>query len=387
MNWLFVTTCFPWPLTHGTWLRVYHLTSTIHKQGDHVALLTYHGDQAAEQKYTQAGITLVNGLTGGGKPRGKSRSLLAPYVYDPNLARSVANRAGDHDIVVLAHLNCLQYSPEADGAERVVADIVDDPILEWQRRLRHETNPIRLFENIKFQAGVRVYEKAFIDPVDLVTFVSEQDTRSFARRNTGKRVAAMPNGVDIDYFANPNPGNTGPHTAGSILFMGNMSHMPNEDAALFLIRQIAPRVWKQRPEAQFVIAGCEPAKPVRDLAGPRVRVTGWVDDLRPMLWNATAVVLPMRIGTGIKNKLLEAWAAGIPVIATPLACQGVPAEHEKNILLAKSPKELADTTIRLINDRQLARQLARHGRETVNDMFTWQIAAQRFREGVMDRKA
>lgn len=377
MKWLFVTIRFPWPLTHGTWLRVYHLTAALAREEHQVALLTYPGPAEAQRAYTQAGVTLLAGPKGVPPYRGRARSRLAPYVFDPALAKHLAERAGDYDVVVLAHLNALQYAQEAAAAKHLIADIVDDPILEWSRKLWRTYSPLGWLENFRFRIGVRRYEKAFIERVDLACFVSEQDAESFGRRHGGVRTVAVPNGVSAAHFANPHPDNGRGDAQPTVLFLGNMSHVPNEDAALYLAREIAPRVWQTMPRARFVIAGCEPRQAVRDLAGPNIDVTGWVDDLRPTLWDATVVILPMRIGTGIKNKLLEAWAAEKPVIATPLACQGVPAKHQENIFLADTRNALADATVNLINDKPLRKRLARHGKQTIEESLTWPIAADR----------
>jgi glycosyltransferase involved in cell wall biosynthesis len=111
-----------------------------------------------------------------------------------------------------------------------------------------------------------------------------------------------------------------------------------------------------------------------------VNVTGWVPDLRPLLWAATVVTLPMRIGTGIKNKLLEAWSAGAAVVATPLACQGVPAEDEQNLLLGRTPAELAGQIVRLIRQGDLRARLGQAGQALVRRQFTWAAMAQRLSE-------
>jgi glycosyltransferase involved in cell wall biosynthesis len=111
-----------------------------------------------------------------------------------------------------------------------------------------------------------------------------------------------------------------------------------------------------------------------------VDVTGEVPDIRPALWSSTLALLPMQRGTGIKNKLLEAWAAGVPVVTTPLACQGVPARDGDNLLVGKTPAELADKAVQLIHDLSLQNRLALQGRYTVEKCLTWELATQRLLE-------
>jgi glycosyltransferase involved in cell wall biosynthesis len=118
-----------------------------------------------------------------------------------------------------------------------------------------------------------------------------------------------------------------------------------------------------------------------------VKVTGWVEDIRPLLWASTVVLLPMRTGTGIKNKLLESWAAGIGTVVTPLACQGVPARDGENLLIGQTSEELAEQTLRLLTDSVLRQKLAEEGRATVAKNLTWMIAGSRFKQVVSQMKA
>jgi len=141
-------------------------------------------------------------------------------------------------------------------------------------------------------------------------------------------------------------------------------------------------IWVREPGAKVVIVGASPPEAIRKFHGGNVEVTGWVDDVRPKLWQATVVVLPMRIGTGLKNKLLEAWAARRAVVATPRACQGVPARDGENLLLGRSPQALADAAVRLLRDAPLRGRLAQAGQKTVVTQFTWSAAADALRRGV-----
>jgi len=382
MKWLFVTTDYPWPLTHGTWLRLYHLSRTLcGEQDQHVTILTYKGCDEALQHYRQAGVDVVTGPWGPAARRGRSRTWLGPYVYDAELAGHLAEISGGYDVTVLVRPTALQYAPEAAASGCVVADLIDDPVLEMKRKLWRDVRPAPMTRQIKFQAGQRLYERRFAPWLDLATFVSRQDARSFASRLRNTAVAFVPNGVDAVSFA-PAKNADDNGRAPSVTFLGNMEHPPNEDAALFLVNDIAPLIWKRRSETKFHIIGCNPSPRIRQLAGQNVEVSGYVQDVRPKLWDSTVVMVPMRIGTGVKNKLLEAWAAQTAVVATPLACQGVPARNGRNLLLGRSAADLADCAIRLIEDKSTRRRIARAGRATVEARLTWSASARRLRKHV-----
>jgi len=382
MKWLFVTLEFPWPLDHGTWLRVYHLARALRRTGDEVSLLSCAGSPEGIDHYRQLGIDVLDGPKEPGPRRGRSRNFLGPYVFHPPLAKSLDRCASRFHAVVLVRPILLQYAREAARGGCVIADVVDDPFLEERREFRREYDPRRWLRRVRFLAGEYYYERKYLDRVDVTTLVSDHDTNGFQTRHPGRKVATISNGVDTAYFHPPNKPDHGPNGRPRVTFLGNLLHPPNEDAAIYLVRQIAPLIWSRVPETEVVILGSNPSPGVRELSGPRVTVTGWVPDVRPMLWSSTVTLLPMRAGTGIKNKLLESWAAGTPVVTTRLACQGVPARDGTNLLLGDTADELADRAVALIRDRHLGIRLASNGRRTVEESMTWDQAAENLRQHV-----
>ncbi|NLF30011.1 MAG: glycosyltransferase [Planctomycetes bacterium] len=366
MRWLFVTAAFPWPLDHGTYLRVYHLARTLAAGGDDVALLAPGDDPDGRRAYAQAGVRVLDGPAAG-PPPGAYRGAHPP---DEALARAVARRAGDADVAVLVHARTLQHAPAARPA-RVVADLVDDLVVEEGRKLWRDLRPPAWARRAQFLARQRACERRLVPSIDLATFVSDVDARAFARRHRGAAVGVVPNGVDAAHFAPPGPpGSVSP----TVVFVGRLAHPPNADAARWLLGPVASHLRRLEPAARIVIVGGDAPPDLQALAGPGDRITGRVEDVRPWLWDAAAVALPMRIGTGVKNKLLEAWAAGKAVVATPLACQGVPAAPGENLLVAEGPSALAESIASLLRDPAMRDRLGRRGRQTVLDHLTWQAA-------------
>lgn len=382
MRWLIVTSQFPWPIVHGQWLRIYHIARTLRKQEDAVSILTFPGDAEGEQAYGKIGVDIVAGLAGRHVRKGPGRSLLSQYAYDPGLADLIAAQASNADVVLLSHSRMLQYSPEASLAGRVIADIGDDPVLEYGRR-SDRPRGIKAWLRSLIAMPVRTrYERKFLGNVDATTFVSSVDAESFSRRHYDVKGCCVPNGVDVDYLEPPQGWSEPDGRSPVVVFTGHMSNPNNVRAAEFLVRDVAPHVWRKRPEVRLQIVGADPTVAVRALLGSRVEVTGRVRDIRPYLWNATVVALPMQSGTGIKNKLLEAWAASAPVVATPLACQGVTARDGENLLIGRSAEDVAERILELLaNDSQRSR-LAKAGRTTVVEQFTWESATDRLRQTV-----
>jgi len=382
MRWLFVTTEFPWPIVHGRWLRVYHLARMLVARGDEVSVLSFGDDDAGRAAYGEVGVTVVAGPEGRHVGRGPARCLMGPYAFDTKMARAVGEHAGDFDVVALSGSRMLQYSPEASAAGMVLAEFVDDPVLEYRRRQSWTLNPVQLARRLKDRIGRRRYEAEFLAPVAVSTFVSEADCESFSQRHPTRTVGFVPNGVDTEYFAPPEePRDVGPEP--TVVFTGHMSNPNNQRAATYIVREVAPKIWERVPDAKIQIVGAHPSQAVLDLAGPDVEVTGRVDDMRPYLWSAGVVLLAMRSGTGIKNKLLEAWAARAPVVATPLACQGVPAEDGVNLLLGQTEDELAQRVADVLADDALRDRLAEAGRQTVRAELTWSTVAEQLRDAVL----
>jgi len=377
MKWLFVTTRFPWPLTHGTWLRTYHLGRVLCAAGDRVSLLSHEGSAQERAEYEAIGVEVLAGVPGEPPTRGAGRSFASPVPFDARLAERVAEHACEYDVVVLSHLTSLQYAAEARAARYVLSDIVDDPFLEWGRRFRHDRR--QWLMNLRFRVGLLFYERAFVRHIDRAMFVGDEDARNFKRRHRRVCVDVVSNGVDARYLELPAPLGAQLADDMSLLFAGNMEHLPNADAATCLAREIVPRIRQRGSTIRAVIAGCNPPRHLTSSAAAGVEVTGFVHDLRTYFQRAAVVVLPLRMGTGIKNKLLEAWASGVAVVATPLACQSVDARHGHNVWIGRTVDELVDGVMTVLGDATLRRRLAENGRRSVCQSHQWVAIGERLR--------
>jgi glycosyltransferase involved in cell wall biosynthesis len=169
--------------------------------------------------------------------------------------------------------------------------------------------------------------------------------------------------VDSDYFG-PMPEVR--ESPARILFTGLMNHPPNVDAACFFARQVLPRIRTAAPEAEFWIVGRDPAPAVSALTTlPGVVVTGVVPDIRPQIAEATLIVVPLRFGSGMRQKILEAWAMEKCVVSTPLGAEGLDARDGQNILLADDADSLAETVTRALRDVDLRDRIRTQGRAVV----------------------
>lgn len=378
MKWLFVAAECPWPIIHGRWLRVYHLARTLAARGErvdvHCCLPTAEGIEA----YGRVGVGMAGGIGRKHADRGRARHRFSMFAHDEEFGQSIARQTPGYDVVVLCGSRGLQYAEQVDRSCKILFDMVDDSFLEFARRKQAGRTGLRerlrLFKN---RLGKMNLERDALRFVDYTSFVSREDCESFNARHPRHRTLFVPNGADVDFFAPPADVPPVASEGPTVVFTGHMSNPNNELAATWLAQEIAPLIWEERPDVLIQLVGAEPSAALRALANERVAVTGRVEDIRPYLWNAGVILLSMKSGTGIKNKLLEAWAAKAPVVATPLACQGVPAENGANLLLGNTPEELARATCELLTDLTRRQALADRGRETVVRELTWDAAANR----------
>jgi glycosyltransferase involved in cell wall biosynthesis len=184
----------------------------------------------------------------------------------------------------------------------------------------------------------------------------------------------VPNGVDLEAFH--------PLAAGAVperlIFVGHLGVPHNIDAALYLAREILPLVAAQAPDCALQLVGAEPDRSLLALnSDPRIEVPGYVPDLNAALNQAQVFVAPLRFAAGVQNKVLEAMAAGRPVVTTPLVNQGLGATAGQDLLTADDPQGLAEQILSLLQNPELARRIGGAGRRFVEAHFSWDAVVQR----------
>lgn len=215
------------------------------------------------------------------------------------------------------------------------------------------------------------WERDWAGRVRAVTATSQADAEAFERHGAHE-VVLVPNGVDAAgiEFEPPSPG-------ADIVFVGHYGYRPNAYAAAELAKEILPRVRSSVAAAQLVLVGREHERPqVRPLGElPGVQLAGAVADVKPFLRSSRVTVIPLRTGSGTRLKVLEAMAAGVPVVSTSLGVAGLGLTAGREALLGETPAELAEAARRVIVDNALAESLARAGRDLVERCYDWPIVA------------
>ena len=225
------------------------------------------------------------------------------------------------------------------------------------------------------------YENLIFDYFENKTIISSQD-QSLIYHPERNSIKVVPNGVDFDFFTPVQSNNR----TFELVFTGNMSYPPNVDGALFLVNEIMPIVWKEMPKAKVLIAGAKPTVAITSLKSRNVAVSGWVDDIREAYADSSVFIAPMRIGTGLQNKLLEAMAMGIPCITSSLANNALKAADKKEILIGNTPEEYKRLILNLLSDTEQSISIANAGKKYVENTFNWNDSTQKLMQLIENNK-
>jgi len=199
---------------------------------------------------------------------------------------------------------------------------------------------------------------------------SEREREHLHRIAPGSRVAVVENGVDVRYFENSAVASNG---RTRIIFVGSMSYHANVEAVVGFVRTVWPRICKRFPCLQLTLVGSDPGPAVLALRGEvNVEVTGTVDDVRPYYREALAAIVPLRTGSGTRLKILEAMAAGVPVISTTLGAEGLPVYHSQHILIADRDEDWVPQLDALSSQSDLWDRLTLAGRALVRSRYDWE---------------
>jgi polysaccharide biosynthesis protein PslH len=374
---LYIAYASPVPSRLGPARRHYHVLEQLARFYD-VSLLSI-GDRSEADPLEQHfgdrlhGFTFVQRSAGRGQRHVEkvARTMLGRCDFLPALDRSLrqacarVTAAQTFDAILLSSVLLRSLPLPADVP--LVADTHNVEFDVLRRTAAHAHNLLlRSYARRQWPATLRE-ERRCGEAVDLLLATSARDRQVFERELGLRRVAVVPNGIDLTEFV---PSSRGP-VPDTILFTGLMSYYPNQQAVRWFVTNVFPAVLRRRPGARLVIAGAAPPRWLSALAGPRVEVTGFVPDIRPYLARAAVVVAPLLIGGGTRVKILEALAMERPVVSTSLGAEGLDLVHGDSVLFADAPEAFADAILAVLEDPHLAGQLGSRGRLHVAEHFDW----------------
>jgi sugar transferase (PEP-CTERM/EpsH1 system associated) len=358
---LYLVHRLPYPPNKGDKIRSYHLlrylaaryrvhlgtfVDSASDEGIVVALRELCADVCAVRLHpTLARLRSVTGLLHG-------EALTVPYYRDVRMRRWVETTLRERPIrkAVVFSSPMVQYVAGARGL-RLIADYCDVDSAKWSDYAPQHRWPMSFVYRREGRL-LLAFERERAQQCDACVFATEAEKSLFASLapECAPRLHAIGNGVDPQYFA-PRADRPSPYASSDevLVFTGVMDYWPNIDAVTWFAKEVLPRLIEARPRLRFFIVGMNPSVAVRELAKhPAVVVTGKVDDVRPYVQHALAVVAPLRIARGIQNKVIEAMSMGRPVVVSEAAARGLCARAGSDFIRAgRSPEEFAAAVLEL----------------------------------------
>jgi GT2 family glycosyltransferase/SAM-dependent methyltransferase len=220
-------------------------------------------------------------------------------------------------------------------------------------------------------ATMRELELALIRAADVTLVVTDSERLQVEIDVPEATVRVLPNVNEVRLDVAP------AHAREGVLFVGGFEHPPNIEAALALVQEVMPLVWRELPDTHVTIVGADPTPEIEALAGPLVDVTGWVQDLDPLLSSSSALVAPLSYGAGLKGKVTQALAEGLPVVTTSIGAEGLDAVDGEHLLIGEHPTELAERVTRVLKDAELWQRLSRSGQQLVAERCSPSVTSER----------
>lgn len=367
---------FPFPIEKGDKLRAYHQIVALSKRNEVYLFCVSHCKVTEEQKQAlqpyckDIHVEPLNMLV-------CYKNVLRNWFASKSLQIGYWNtkRAKRHcrayiqqvqpDVVYSQMVRTMPLVARCDFPK--VMDFQDALSMNVERRMEQAKGLKHYALHFEFKM-LRSSEYNAFKIFDGLTIISEIDRDAIPHRN-GSAIQIVRNGVDFDTF-HPMEANKD----FAVVFCGNMQYAPNVDAAHFLVKDIMPLVWQRYPQARVVLAGATPKPSVRKLASDRVSVTGSVDEIRTFYASSSVFVAPMRLGSGLQNKMLETMAMGVPCVSTPLANDALGAQGGQHLLLGSTAEELAEQICSLLASPEKGATLAANAQTFVRENFSWEAS-------------
>jgi sugar transferase (PEP-CTERM/EpsH1 system associated) len=294
--------------------------------------------------------------------------LTVPYFHSAELQAEVrqalSQRTYDR---IFVYCSAMAQYVETAGSIPVVVDLVDVDSDKWTQYAAHTKFP---FATVYRREGrtLQAYERKVCEGAACVLLSTEREAQLARRIAPQAHVQVLPNGVDTEYFQPARESAVAP----AVVFTGDMSYFPNEEAVVYFARQVLPLIRRDIAGVRFLIVGRNPGRKVQDLQKlGGIEVTGFVPDVRDWLSQAQVAVAPFTIAAGIQNKILEAMASGLPVVATSRAAQGLSPKVADMVDQGDTVEELAEKIVLLLRDPNLAHRRGLDGRTRVTEDYSW----------------
>jgi polysaccharide biosynthesis protein PslH len=320
------------------------------------------------------------------------KSLFSRYPYTVNwlVSRSFSDRLArvldqtQYDVVHFDTISLAYYRHLVETHSPASALSLGHHNIESHMLLRRAGKSGNWLKRLYFlQEGLRLasYEKRHCPEFDLNIVCSDLDGQRLGELARVPRIRTIENGVDVEYFR-PGERMGDPRR---LIFVGTMNWYPNVDAMRFFLSSVWPLLTRLEPDVSMDIVGANPPDDLYEYQrkDARIKVHGFVDDVRTYLAEAGIYVCPIRDGGGTKLKVLDAFASGVPMVAHPVACEGIAIQDGRHVLLASEPDSYATKIFELMKDEGMRRRLATEARKLVETHYSFSSIGRRLYEELL----
>ena len=380
MRILFLTQICPYPPTNGGAIKTYNILKHLGSKHEvsllmfirhetELSAVSHLSEFCREIDHCTIKRSAVRNVFDAAASLATNRSFVITRDRHPQMQAKVSQGlAKSPDLIYVDHLQMSRLVPNPAPCPV----LLDEHNVEWRIIQRFSTAgmtlPQRLFSALEWRK-LRAYELSACRKADLVLAVTPNDRDTLVENGIPpNHVGFLPIGVDTDRFQ---PVSLRPESK-NILSFGTMSWPPNVDAIGYFVREVYPLVKQKVPEAQFTIVGSSPPPEIKALEkDSSIKVTGFVEDVRPYAEEAAVFVVPLRIGSGMRVKILDAMALGLPVVTTPVGCEGISLQPGRHALVSESPDRFAGCVTDLLRNPEMREKMGASGRSLVESHYAW----------------
>ena len=375
MKLIFLTSRFPYPINKGDKLRSYHQIKELSIQND-IYLISLSESKVSERSIVELNkycksvhvyhISLINRIFNLFKTLINNRPFQVNYFYHQKIQKKINSNISiiNPDHIICQLVRTALYVKDEHSIPKTI-DYMDALSKGLERRItiskfwqkpfvKMESQRMKRFENLAFE----FFNNHII--------ISSSDRDEIAHINN-KNIEIIPNGIDSNYFKKITT-----NKIYDLIFIGNLSYIPNIEAAKYISKTIFPILKEKIPNIKILISGSNPSKKVLRLANKNIKISGWVDDIRETYCSGKVFFAPMNLGSGLQNKLLEAMSLGIPCITSNLCNESLGGTHMKNIIIGNSTEEYISQILNILSNSELISDIGKNGSEYVNKKFSWE---------------
>ena len=375
MKLIYLTSRFPYPINKGDKLRSFHQIKELSKQND-IYLISLSEIKVPKSSIKQLDkycksvhvyhISLINRIFNLFKTLINNRPFQVNYFYNLKIQKKINSNIS---VIKPDHIFCqlvrtALYVKDEHSIPKTL-DYMDALSKGLERRIKISKFWQKPFVKMEWQRMKRFENLAF-EFFNNHIIISSSDRNEIAHINN-KNIEIIPNGIDANYYQKIIT-----DKIYDLIFIGNLSYVPNIEAAKFISKKIFPLLQEKVPNIKILISGSNPSKKVLRLSNENIKVTGWVDDIRETYCSGKVFFAPMYLGSGLQNKLLEAMSLGIPCITSNLCNESLGATHMKNIIIGNSIEQYISQIINILSKPELISEIGKNGRKFVNKKFSWE---------------